>query len=106
MKRDADFRKRFLLDSSETGRFIVKSLVSNKEYFIEAIGRQHSNWGDLNPATGKVEGSYGEKFKGSIVEKDSMITSANGFDDVASLENWNDLLSEIEKRDAANHAVG
>lgn len=101
MKRDADFRKRFLVNSSETGRFIVKSLATNKEYFIEAIGRQHSNWGDLNPATGKVEGSYGEKFRGSIMDKDSMITSDNGFDDIKSLENWDDLLSEIEKRDAA-----
>lgn len=90
------------MNSSETGRFIIKSLVTNKEYFIESIGRQHSNWGDLNPATGKVEGSYGEKFKGSIEAKDSMITSENGFDEVKSLENWSDLLSEIERRDAAN----
>lgn len=90
------------MNSSETGRFIIKSLVTGKEYFIESIGTQHSNWGDLNPATGKIEGSYGEKFRGSIAAKDSLITSENGFDEVKSLENWSDLLSDIERRDAAS----
>lgn len=27
---------------------------------------QLEDWGDINPATKKVEGDYGEKYKGSV----------------------------------------
>ena len=31
---------------------------------MEYIGKTHTNWGDLNPATGKIEGSISSKKKG------------------------------------------
>ena len=46
--------------------------------------RQRSeSWGDINPATGKVEGSYGEEI--GIDEKDSQITEANGYTNIITL---------------------
>lgn len=55
-----DLDKRFLTNTDETGRFIVKSLVTGKKYYVEPIGNGHpADWGDINPATKKVEGDYG-----------------------------------------------
>lgn len=52
-----DLDKRFLTNTDETGRFIVKSLTTGKKYYIGPIGNGHpADWGDINPATKKVEG--------------------------------------------------
>ena len=73
--------KRFLKDSDNTGRFIVKSKITGKKYYIEPIGNSHAaDWGDLDPATKKMTGSYGERYEGCVSEKDSIITEANGFE--------------------------
>lgn len=46
-----DLDKRFLTNTDETGRFIVKSLVTGKKYYVEPIGNGHpADWGDINPA--------------------------------------------------------
>lgn len=42
----------------------------------------NKGWGDIDPATKKVTGSYGMKYKGSIKEDESMITEENGFDKI------------------------
>ena len=34
--------KRFLKDSDNTGRFIVKSKITGKKYYIEPIGNTHA----------------------------------------------------------------
>lgn len=99
MKNDKAFRKRFLVNSEDTGRFLVKSLETGATYFVESMGRQHTQWSDLNPATGKIEGGYGDKYKGSITESESMITPENGFEDIKKLDNWSQLMAEIERRD-------
>ena len=79
--------KRFLTGSDDTGRFIVKSVVTGKTYFVEPIDdRQRTEWGDLNPATKKIEGDYGTKHRGAVSEKDSMITKENGFENITTLE--------------------
>lgn len=75
-----DLDKRFLTNTDETGRFIVKSLTTGKKYYIEPIGNGHpADWGDINPATKKVEGDYGQKYTGCVSEKESLITPENGF---------------------------
>ena len=69
-------RKRFLKDSDRTGRFIVKSLVTGKRYFVEPIGNSRpAEWGDLDPATKKMTGDYGDKYEGCVSEKESIITA-------------------------------
>ena len=65
----------FLVDSEDTGRFKVTSSRTGKTYLVETIdGRNRPPvWGDVNPASGQVEGTYGSKHKGSIAECDSII---------------------------------
>lgn len=82
-----DLDKRFLTNTDETGRFIVKSLVTGKKYYVEPIGNGHpADWGDINPATKKVEGDYGQKYTGCVSEKESLITPENGFKLIETLE--------------------
>lgn len=90
--------KGFLTNRDETGKFVVKSLRTGKVYFVEPIehGRPAA-WGDVDPASKKVTGSYGMKYAGAVSEKESMITEANGFSDIVTVQGspfW-----EIEQRD-------
>jgi hypothetical protein len=91
---------RFLKDSDKTGRFIVKSKITGKKYFVEAIGNTHAaDWGDLDPATKKMTGSYGERYEGCVTEKESLITEENGFDKITTLPAGVSPLSEIDRID-------
>lgn len=97
---DDNIKKRFLSNTDETGRFIVKSLKTGKEYFVECIGTEHSSgWGDVDPATKKHTGSYGQKYTGCINEKESLITKENGFKNIQLLGEGVSPMSEIYKRD-------
>lgn len=71
--------KEFLVNRDETGREIVLFPETGKKYFIEYIGKNHTKWGDVDPATSKVTGDYGRKYTGSIEEKDSLIKEEYGF---------------------------
>lgn len=95
-------KSRFLRDSDNTGRFIVRSKVTGKKYFVEVIGNTHSaDWGDLDPATKKMTGSYGERYEGCVPEKESLITEENGFEKITTLPPGVSPFDEIEKRDKA-----
>jgi hypothetical protein len=75
MKKGFDF----FLDK-DAGRFVYHSYRTGKKYAVEPIENEHTPiWGDVNPATGKIEGSYGVKHRGGVKEKDSIITKENGF---------------------------
>lgn len=79
-----DLDKRFLTNTDETGRFIVKSLVTGKKYYVEPIGNGHpADWGDINPAT----------------KKESLITPENGFKLIETLEAGMSPLSVVYQRD-------
>lgn len=84
------------------GRHIVYSARTGKRYFVEPIENEHTPvWGDVNPATGKIEGSYGEKHKGGCKEKDSVITKENGFDVIHYAGvgySPNSLISELDAK--------
>jgi len=95
---DKEFNKKFLTRRDETGRFIVKSLITGKTYYIEPIDNNNrSNWGDLDPVTKKMTGNYGSKYKGSIKPEESMITKENGFDKIYTLEPGESPLNFIER---------
>ena len=71
-----DLDKRFLTNTDETGRIIVKSLT-----------------------TKKVEGDYGQKYTGCVSEKESLITPENGFRLIETLEAGMSPLSVVYQRD-------
>lgn len=77
-------KKDFLINRDETGREIVFYPQTGKKYYVEYIEpRGHKvSWGDVNPATRTVEGSYGSKHKGTIKPQDSLITKENGFEEI------------------------
>ena len=95
-----DFKKKFLFNRDETGRFIVKSIKTGKSYFVEAIdGEERTSWGDVDPATKKMTGSYGDKYKGSIRKDESIITKENGFDKIHTLGVGESPLDYINRID-------
>ncbi len=78
-----DILKRFLTNTDETGRFIMKSRLTGITYFVEPIyNGKTPKWGDVNPATGQIEGNYGSKFTGAVTQKESLITEENGFTNI------------------------
>lgn len=98
---DNDFKKRFLTNRDETGRFIVKSLKTNTTYYVETIDAdERTMWGDYNPITKTFETSnYGSKYKGSIKSSESMITEENGFDKIHTLNVGESPLEYIDRID-------
>lgn len=99
-KQTKEFKKQFLTETSETGRHIVYSIRTGRVYYVEPIDNsgRSADWGDVDPATKKVTGSYGKKYTGSITESDSMITKENGFDDIHYT--GNDPYTKINEIDA------
>lgn len=95
-----DISTRFLTDTDHTGRFIVTSTKTGKKYFVEPIDGKPVQWGDVNPATKKVEGTYGHKYKGSVSKEESLLTEENGFIKIQLLEPGCSPLHEISRRDA------
>ncbi len=101
MKTTTDFRQKFLVDREESGRFLVKSFRTGKTYFVEPIGPDRAaDWGSYNPGTGNIENKKGfDKYRGSIDEKDSMITKENGFDEIHYSGIGGSPMSVIDKLD-------
>ena len=83
-----DVRKNFLVNREETGREIVTFPETGKKYYIEYIEPRNwrSSWGDIDPASKTVTGSYGDKHKGAIKADESVITKENGFNEIVEGE--------------------
>jgi hypothetical protein len=83
------------------GRMTVISFRTGKKYYIEPIVTANTpTWGDVNPATGKIEGSYGQKNKGGSKEKESLITKENGFKNITYSGVGCSPFDVVEKLDA------
>lgn len=104
---DKEILKRFTTNTDETGRMIVTSLKTGRKYFIEAIGSGYNEvWGDVDPATKKMTGSYGDKYTGSVRPEQSLITEENGFKNIVTLKvgespfdenrNPSDIVKELD----------
>jgi len=92
--------KGFLINSSDTGRFIVKSKRTGRTYFIEPQGDAHIEWGSVDQSTGKMNTKKGwKKNKGSTEREDSLITSDNGFDNIITLKAGVSPIKYIEDID-------
>lgn len=95
------FTKNFLVDSENTGRFIVTSLITNKRYYVEAIGDPHTSWGSVDPASNKMTTKKGwKRNRGSIDACNSMIEEGVGFDKIHNLKAGVSPLAYIEELDS------
>ncbi len=72
---------------SKSGRFYVQK--NGRTFVVEPIdntmGKGRKKWGDVDPASGEIQGSYGSKELGAIHEDDTVITEANGFKNIVTL---------------------
>lgn len=95
-----EIKAKFFESTDKTGRHIIVSKRTGKTYFIEPIFGNRTKWGDLNPATGNLEGHYGEKYPGAVDRADSLITEENGFSNIEELKPGLSPYAVIEARDA------
>lgn len=91
--------KRFLTQTEDSGRFVVKSKITGITYFVEPIdnGKPGILWGDVDVVTKKMTGDYGNKRRGAVREEDSLITPENGFVKISTFKG--SPLGEIDRRD-------
>ncbi|MDQ7961259.1 hypothetical protein [Flavobacterium lindanitolerans] len=93
-----DILKRFLTNTDETGRFLMKSRITGIIYFVEPIyNGKTPECGDLDPATKKLTGNYGSKYTGAVTKKESLITEENGFVNIGYFKG--SPFGAIEQRD-------
>lgn len=99
---DPDVRRKFLTNTDDTGRFIVKSVRTGKTYYVEPIITEKTPvWGSIDPATGNLMHKKGDgKYRGGISEKESLITEANGFKNITLLDMGTSPLHAIDVIDA------
>lgn len=75
-----DILKRFLTNTDETGRFLMKSGKTGIIYFVEPLyNGKTPEWGDVDPATKKITGNCGSGYTGAVTRKESIITEENDF---------------------------
>ena len=86
--------------NEDTGRMLVTSLRTGKTYAIEPIGMVRTDWGDVDPATKETTGSYGNKYRGSIDEEESVIAEGKGFIRVRTLKPGQSPIAAIQEIDA------
>ena len=96
----AEFRQKFFEDTDHTGRHVCISFRTGRSYYVEPIEGKKVKWGDHNPATGKLEGDYGSKYRGAVSKNESIVSKENGFDVVHTLEPGQSPMEYIEKLDA------
>lgn len=103
-----EMKKRFLFNRDETGRFIVKSFTTGKEYYVEPIGDGRvGEWGSYNPSTGEIEHKKGAgKYTGSVTRDESLITEENGFHKIWETPVGSSPFAEIERRDKEYESQG
>lgn len=102
---DSQLRTKFLTDTDHTGRFVVTSARTGRTYYVEPIDERHATdwtqWGSIDPATGKMMNKKGfRKYEGAVSPEDSLITEQNGFKKITMLEPGTSPLHAIEVLDA------
>ncbi len=100
-----NFTKQFLTNTDETGRFIVTSQRTGKQYYVEPVmGRstpRDGNWGSINPGSDELMHKKGDgKYTGAVTETESLVKMENGFKKVHNLEPGLSPHAYIEMLDA------
>ena len=95
-----NLEKRFLVNTENTGRFIVISKRTGRKYYVETIGDPHIQWGSVDVSTGTMNTKKGwKRYRGSIDEEESLINDKE-FDKVHSLNAGESPLKYIDELDA------
>ena len=99
MKTTSTFKRRFLTNTTETGRIMVISKQTGVQYFVEPIYEKKAPklWGDYNPTNKKMEGNYGHKYTGAVTKEESMILPENGMTNIDLFKG--SPFAEIDRRD-------
>lgn len=102
MNMDSNFWAKFFQGRDDSGRYVVVSYRTGVRYAVEPIDgtARRQLWGDVNPATGEVEGSYGAKHRGTVHPSESLVTEENGFRNVVELKPGESPESYIERVDS------
>jgi len=96
-----DISKKFYSNTDDTGRFTITSLRTGKTYAIEPMGKNKTDWGSIDPATGKLMNKKGhDKYRGAIDAEDSLITEENGFVNISILDIGVSPFHAVEVLDA------
>ena len=105
---NVDIKKRFFENRDETGRYVIVSNVTGVNYYVEPIHTgKGPEWGSYNPASGKVEFKKGAgKYTGAITKEETLITTENGFKNIATLPKGCSPNKEIELRDVIHERNG
>lgn len=102
-----DIATRFLTNTDETGRFLVSSKRTGKTYAVEPFGNTRTAWGSVDPATGNLMNKKGhDKHRGSVDQKDCLITEANGFKNICESGIGVSPFYTIDQLDAQYPSVG
>ena len=61
---------------------------TGKKYYVEYIEPRNwrASWGDIDPASKTITGSYGDKHRGAIRSEESVITKENGFNEYCKID--------------------
>lgn len=102
MTVDKKVLEKFFYETDHTGRFMVVSMRTGVKYFVEPIAPKNSGqkFGDIDPATKQLTGSYGDKYRGAVEESESLITTQNGFSNIRLLDKGVSPLLAIDSIDA------
>ena len=101
-----EIQRKFLINSDDTGRFIVVSRLTGIKYFVEPVGTNVTGWGDMVPGSGlnsKMTGKYGQKHRGAVRKEESVVNEENGFQNVTTLEPGVSPLLYIDRIDQVRH---
>lgn len=75
------------MSQSNTGRYYVRSFKTGRLYCVEPIGKPRTEFG----------ASLTDFCKGSITEKESIITEDNGFINIGYAKNPSDYIEALER---------
>lgn len=75
-------------------------MKSGRKFCVEEFGRSHTDWGNYNPATHKIE-KVTSKYNDEIDETNTQITKENGYKNICMLEPGTSAMAFIEALDAS-----
>ena len=101
-----ELRKRFTVNSDDTGRFFVYSPRTGITYFVEPLDTgARVSWGNVIPGKDKVE-TVTAKGRGGVHPDESMITAENGMENIQLLPPGTSPHGEIDRVDDLRYEQG